>query len=143
MAEMTAARERLAAPLRHAEAMVLAATEFERIVALLEGLAPAGWQRPTICNPWDVRALASHVLGMAEAQASMRQFLHDFRAASKRSGGAMIDAMTATQVRERGDLTTAELVDRLTRAAPRAVRARRGTPRARAARRTACGSQGR
>jgi hypothetical protein len=45
--------------------------------------------------------MATHVLGMAEAQASFRQFAHDFRAASKRTGGKMIDAMTATQVRER------------------------------------------
>lgn len=58
----------------------------------------------------------------------MRQFFHDFRGASKRSGGAMIDAMTAIQVRAQAGLTTAELVDRLGAAAPRAVRARRRTP---------------
>jgi len=45
--------------------------------------------------------MATHVLGMAEAQASSASFAHDFRAASKRTGGKMIDAMTATQVSER------------------------------------------
>jgi uncharacterized protein (TIGR03083 family) len=112
----------------HAEAMTLAATEFDRMIDLVGRLTAEQWQQPTACDLWDVRAMIAHVVGMAQAQASLRQFVHDARAASKRSGGAMIDAMTATQVRERADLTTAELVDRLTRAAPRAVRARRRTP---------------
>jgi uncharacterized protein (TIGR03083 family) len=114
--------------LGHTEAMTLAAAEFDRMIDLIRGLTAEQWQRPTVCDLWDVRAMAAHVVGMAEAQASLRQFLHDFRAASRRSSGAMIDAMTATQVRERDHLTTAELVDRLAMAAPRAVRARRRTP---------------
>ncbi len=40
----------------------------------------------------------------------------------------MIDDMTATQVRERAQLRTAELIERFTAAAPRAVRARRRVP---------------
>jgi uncharacterized protein (TIGR03083 family) len=40
----------------------------------------------------------------------------------------MIDAMNATQVRERAELTSAELVDGLAGVAPRAVRARRRSP---------------
>jgi hypothetical protein len=73
----------------------------------------------------DVRETVAHMLGMAEAQASMLQFVHDFRAASKRSGGAMIDAMTATQDRERAELTPAQLDDCVAAVAPHAVRARR------------------
>jgi uncharacterized protein (TIGR03083 family) len=88
----------LVAPLGHGDAMGLAETEFGRIVAQLSHLSPEDWGRRTVCELWDVRALATHVLGMAEAQASFRQFVHDFRAASKRAGGKMIDAMTATQV---------------------------------------------
>jgi hypothetical protein len=65
---------------------------------------------------------------MAEAQASFRQFVHDFRAAGKRSGGKMIDEMTATQVRERAAMTPAAISSRLAAVAPRAVRARRRTP---------------
>jgi len=70
------------------------------------------------------------VLGMAEAQASFRQFAHDFRAAGRRSGGKMIDEMTATQVREREAMTPAMITSRLAAVAPRAVRARRRTPAA-------------
>jgi uncharacterized protein (TIGR03083 family) len=114
--------------LGHDEAMFLAETEFARMVELLRQLRSEEWQQPTICALWDVRAMAAHVLGMAEAQASFRQFVHDLRSARKRSSGPMIDAMNATQVRERAELSPAELVDRLASVAPRAVKARRRTP---------------
>jgi uncharacterized protein (TIGR03083 family) len=117
-----------AAPLGHREAMRLAETEFARMVAQLRSLSPEDWDRPTVCELWDVRAMATHVLGMAEAQASFRQFAHDFRAASKRTGGKMIDARTATQVRERSSMIPAGIIDRLGIVAPKAVKARRRTP---------------
>ncbi len=114
--------------LGHAEAMGLASTEFTRMIELLEQLTVDDWQQPTVCAPWNVHQLVAHVVGMAEAQASFRQFVHDFRSARKRSGGAMIDAMNATQVRERADMTTTQLVERLVQIAPRAVRSRKHTP---------------
>jgi uncharacterized protein (TIGR03083 family) len=114
--------------LGHREAMGLAEVEFARMTGLLRQLEPEDWQRPTVCPLWDVRALVAHVVGMTEAQASVRQFAHDFRAARHRGGGAMIDAMTATQVSDRACLSPGELVERLAEAAPRAVRARRRTP---------------
>jgi uncharacterized protein (TIGR03083 family) len=115
-------------PVGHKEAMRLAEVEFDRMVELLARLDHDDWRRQTICPLWDVRALVAHVVGMTEAQASVRQFAHDFRAARHRRDGAMIDAMTATQVNDRAGLTPTELVERLARAAPRAVRARRRTP---------------
>jgi uncharacterized protein (TIGR03083 family) len=114
--------------LGHDEAMVLAETEFDRALDLLRQLEAQDWERPTVCELWDVRAMVTHVAGMAEAQASFRQFAHDYRAATKRSGGPMIDAMTAAQIRERASLTPSRLVERLAEVAPRAVRARRRTP---------------
>ena len=57
------------------------------MTAQLDALAPADWVRPTACGLWDVRAMAAHVLGMAEAQASFRQFAHDFRAAASGPAG--------------------------------------------------------
>jgi uncharacterized protein (TIGR03083 family) len=116
------------ARLRHVEAMGLAETELARMVAQLGGLSPEDWGRPTVCELWDVRALATHVLGMAEAQASFRQFAHDYHAAGRRAGGKMIDAMTATQVAERSSMTPAVIVERLRAVAPKAVRARRRAP---------------
>jgi uncharacterized protein (TIGR03083 family) len=114
--------------LDHDQAMALAQTEFDRTLSLVRQLDGEDWQRPTVCELWDVQALVAHVVGMAEAQASFRQFAHDYRAASKRATGAMIDAMTAAQVGDRAGLSPTQLVERLAEVAPRAVRARRRTP---------------
>jgi uncharacterized protein (TIGR03083 family) len=114
--------------LEHREAMALAETEFTRSVELLQQLSPDDWDRATVCSEWNVQAMVAHVVGMAEAQASYRQFAHDFRVARKRSGGAMIDAMNACQVRDRADLTPRELTERLTGIAAKAVQTRRRSP---------------
>jgi uncharacterized protein (TIGR03083 family) len=117
------------AALGHKEAMTLAETEFDRVLDQLRGLAADDWRQPTACPLWDVRAMAAHILGMAEAQASVRQFAHDFRSARNRSGGKMIDAMTATQVADRTSMTPQEIVGRLHAVAPKAVRARSRVPK--------------
>ena len=52
-----------AAQLDRATAMRLAAEEYDRFLAVLAGLADADWAKPTDCPGWDVRALATHVLG--------------------------------------------------------------------------------
>jgi uncharacterized protein (TIGR03083 family) len=97
------------------------------MVELLRQLKPDEWSRPTVCDLWDIRAMAGHLLGMAEFQASKRQFAHDFISA-KRIGGSVIDGINATQVRDRSQLTPAQVVEGLASASPRAVRARRRTP---------------
>ena len=107
-------------------AMRLAATEYERFLAQLRLLDATEWTRPTDCPGWDVRTMASHVLGMAELAASLRQQVHQQRAAARAGGG--IDALTGVQVRERLHLTPAELMDRFATVAPRAVRGRRRMP---------------
>lgn len=33
------------------------------LIELLSGLAPAEWERPTVCRGWDVKAVALHLLG--------------------------------------------------------------------------------
>jgi len=115
-------------PLGHREAMRLAETELARMVEHLGSLSSEDFQAPTVCELWDVRAMSSHVLAMTEAQASIRQFAHDFRAASKRSSGKMIDAMTAAQVSDRASMTPGDIVKRLTVMAPKAIKARRRMP---------------
>ena len=101
----------------------LAATEYERFLAVLRGLAPADWTRPTECTAWDVRAMAAHVLGMAEMAASVREMARQNRLVGKAGGG--IDALTGLQVRERTGLDGAAIVAGLAATAPQAVRARR------------------
>jgi uncharacterized protein (TIGR03083 family) len=101
----------------------LAATEYERIVALLRELDAENWSRPTACPGWDVQAMAAHVLGMAEMAASVREMARQQRLAGKAGGG--IDALTAVQVREHADLGSPAIVAALEAAAPRALRGRR------------------
>ena len=104
----------------------LAATEYDRVVALLRELSPHDWRQPTDNPGWDVRALAGHMLGMAEMAASPVEMLRQERAARQRGGD--LDALTAVQVEGRRSLTTEQLVDRFAKVAPKAARARRRPP---------------
>jgi uncharacterized protein (TIGR03083 family) len=115
-------------PLSRAEAMALAAAEYERFLDLLRSLRRDEWRRPTECEGWDVRAMASHILAEAESHSSLREMAHQMRAYRKANTGPMIDAMTALQVRDRADLTPDEIVARFEHAVPRSVRARRRMP---------------
>src|SRR5712692_3689918 len=66
-----------------------------------------------------------------EANARTREFVRQYRAATKaakRSGGPMIDEMTALQVRDHASLSPTEMADRMRDVAPKAVRGRRRTP---------------
>lgn len=124
----TAIRVQDIAPLSRPEAMRLAADELDRFLDLLRSLAPDEWRRPTECEPWDVRAMATHVLGATESHSSIRETAHQMRAYRGAKDGPMIDAMTALQIRDRVDLTTDEVIARFERAAPRSVRSRRRMP---------------
>ncbi|HXY91183.1 MAG TPA: maleylpyruvate isomerase family mycothiol-dependent enzyme [Acidimicrobiia bacterium] len=87
-------------PIGREEAMDLAAAEYERLLDVLRALSPEEWRAPTECPGWDVRAMASHVLGSAESHASLRELAHQLRGAA-RAGGNFVDGVTATQVRDR------------------------------------------
>ena len=101
----------------------LAATEYERFLAVLRDQGPGDWSRPTECTAWDVRTMAAHVLGMTEMAASVRETARQNRLAGKAGGG--IDALTALQVREHAHLDGDAIVADLEAAAPRALRGRR------------------
>ena len=117
--------------LDHATAMRLAATEYERFLALLRSLPEPAWSAPTVCPGWDVHAMACHVLGMAEMNAKMRENVRQLRSATrtaKREGGLFIDALTALQVSEHVHLSPAQVVAAFEKAGPAAARGRRRTP---------------
>jgi uncharacterized protein (TIGR03083 family) len=69
----------IAARISRREARVLAEEEFRRFADLMESLSDDDWSRPTDCTGWDVRKMALHVLGSADAQASVPEFLHQLR----------------------------------------------------------------
>jgi uncharacterized protein (TIGR03083 family) len=119
------------APLTHPEAMRLLATELDRTLSVLRALDGADWATQTDCPAWDVRAMYQHVLGSCEAGASMRENVHQLRLARahrKAHGGPLEASLSNVQVRERADLTGAQIVKRLTAVAPKCVRGRRRTP---------------
>jgi uncharacterized protein (TIGR03083 family) len=112
-------------------AVRLAATEYERVADLLDGLSPDQWLAPTDCPPWDVRAMAGHMLGMVQMTAGIPEMVRQQAPATrraKRAGGEMIDSLTALQVEKNAGLTPQALVRELRHLAPRAVRARRRAP---------------
>jgi uncharacterized protein (TIGR03083 family) len=115
-------------PLSRDEAMDLAGAEYDRFLDLMRSLRPDEWRRPTECEAWDVRAMATHLLAEAESHYSLREMAHQMRAYRKAKSGSMIDAMNALQVRDRADLTPDEIVARFEGAVPRSVRARRRMP---------------
>lgn len=130
---MTTTRVADVPPIRHAEAMALAATEYGRIGDLLAGLDADDWTRPTVCGAWDVRALATHVLGSAEAAASMRENVHQKKLAgpvlTELGLDHIVDGVNEIQVRERAHLAPAEVIERWIDVVPRAIRGRQRFPR--------------
>ncbi|MFN3600850.1 MAG: maleylpyruvate isomerase family mycothiol-dependent enzyme [Dietzia sp.] len=109
----------------------LAATEYDRVADMLEGLRPEQWGVQTDCTEWDVRAMAGHMLGMVQMLASwpelIRQQVVSGRRA-KREGCVPVDAMTALQVEKNAGLSTDELIAQVRRLAPNAAKIRRGAP---------------
>lgn len=115
-------------------ARALALTEYERLADTLEALTPEQWGLPTCCPGWDVRAMAGHVVGMAEMIATIPELVRQQRASRRGAGpgagpGALLDAMTAYQVDKNARLSTDALVAACRAVGPRATRGRFRVPR--------------
>lgn len=118
-------------PISRSDVEALAATEYARLVEQLRSLSADDWTKPTDCPLWDVRAMAGHSVGMMSDFTSFRSLLRRMRAstrAAKRSGGPMIDEMTAMQVADHAHLDTVELIERAEVNGPRAARWRAKAP---------------
>jgi uncharacterized protein (TIGR03083 family) len=119
-------------PIRHDEAMDLAAAEYQHFSALLHDLAPGDWNTPTVCDRWDVQAIAAHVLGAAEACASIRENAHQMRLGrqvQRQLGlGHIVHGANEVQIRDRAALDPAGLISRWEDAVPRALLGRRRFP---------------
>ena len=114
------------------EARVLAGVEFTRFSDLVSSLSPQEWATPTDCTGWDVRTMVQHVLGSGDAQASVREFAHQFRRGmplnKEIDSHHWVDGMNELQIRERLHLSSDELVAQLAAVGPGAVKGRWGTP---------------
>ena len=118
-------------PVRHRDWMTLATEEYRRLDALLTELSDEEWRLPTDCGEWDVRDMVAHLVGAAEAGASMKALLHQARLGRRaRPGEPGVDGMNAVQVQERADAEPGRLRSDLVTTAARAVRRRSGLPAA-------------
>ena len=90
---------------------MLAEEEFARFADLVASLTPEEWATPTDCTGWDVRKMALHVLGSAEAQASVREFAHQLRRGmplnKEIDSHHWVDGLNELQIRERDHLSNA------------------------------------
>jgi uncharacterized protein (TIGR03083 family) len=115
------------------EARRLAEEEFRRFAELMSSLHPDEWELPTDCALWNVRQMALHVLGAADAQASVKEFMHQMRrgrplAKELAESHHWVDGVNELQIRERSHLADDEIVEQLATVGPRAVKGRFGTP---------------
>src|SRR6478735_11618307 len=111
--------------IQRGEARALADEEFVRFADVVESLTPDDWAQPTDCTGWDVRTIALHVLGSADAQASMKEFAHQFRHGiplnKQIDSHHWVDGLNELQIRERARLSNDELADQLRAVGPKAV----------------------
>jgi uncharacterized protein (TIGR03083 family) len=118
-------------PLEHEEAMVVAGEEYQRLLAVVDGLAEEDWTRPTDCPGWDVKAVVAHLLGFMKGNADPAEAARQFAASSRiadEQGVLRLNAQTALQVREHAHLSPAELLAEVHAFAPRALAGRTAAP---------------
>lgn len=117
--------------MNHAEAMALAATEYDRLLAVVGQLSTDDWSRQTDNELWDVRAMLAHVLGTMDGNASPEETMRQQAAAAERfraEGGYFVDALSAVQVEKHVDASPAHLAEGLHAMAPLALRGRDAAP---------------
>ena len=114
------------------EARVLAEEEFVCFADLAASLTPEEWAMPTDCTGWDVRKMVLHVLGSGDAQASVKEFLHQGRRGrplnKEIDSHHWVDGLNELQIREREHLSNEEVVAQLGAIGPKAVKGRWNTP---------------
>jgi uncharacterized protein (TIGR03083 family) len=120
-------------PIDHDEAMRITQVEFDRMLAAMRELDAGDWSRPTDNTEWDVRAMALHLLGAADANASIRETVSQMRRGKRLfaeiGGDHWVDGLNEIQIRDRATLTNAEIVERYAAVIPKAVRTRTNLPR--------------
>ena len=115
-------------PIDRDEMAVVAAVEYDRMFVLLESLTDDQWQTQTVCDDWNVHQMVAHLLGAAEANASLRETFSQLRRGrrwAKKHDRPEIDGINAVQVADRQGLPPSQLVARLQEVAPKAIRGRR------------------
>ena len=104
--------------------------ELEALTSLVADLGEDEWELPTASAGWDVRAMLGHVLGQYEESASPFLAMRRLRRSHRRYPDLThLDAHNRLQIEELSALSPDEVVRRLRRVGPKAVRARRRIPK--------------
>src|SRR5260370_16885275 len=118
--------------LTHLEATEMAAVELERLLTLVESLAPADWDQPSACTLWNVRQVVAHVTGAAALYARWSEFKRQtspfVQRPYRQAGFSLLDAFNQIQVDDRSAATPADLLAELCEVGPRAIATRKRLP---------------
>ena len=102
------------------EAFALMQTSLERMIRLLETLAPEDWSKPTACTAWNVRDMVAHQAGGYASGTGYGEMVRQYSSNPKR-GQLPEDAVNELQVSERKSKTPAELIAELKQAGSVAI----------------------
>lgn len=102
------------------EAYGLLTVAFQRLLDLLDGLAPEDWSKPTACTAWDVRQMVAHQAGGYASGTGYGEMIRQYLT-PPRKGELPEDAINRRQVGERADATPAELMAELRQVGPVAM----------------------
>lgn len=114
-------------PIKRGEGLLLSRVQYALFADVLDSLTDEEWAAPTECPGWDVKAVASHVLGNLEGIRRPRVFARQFRQA-RRAGGDWLDEVNAIQVREHRDWEPRRVAAALREIVEPALRMRARTP---------------
>src|SRR6478735_7938595 len=111
MSDMTSTSHTAARSLSYGQWMSAAEEEQTRMLRLLGDLSQDHWLAPTDCEGWSVREIVAHLAGAAASTATIRELVRQAWL-GRRLGrvGDLVDRMNQVQVRERSDLSPADLV---------------------------------
>ena len=99
------------------EAYQLMKVELDRFIDLVETLQAEEWEKPTACSEWDVRDILAHQAGGYASGTSYGEMIRQVRQRPQ-PGQLMEDAINAFQLRERAEMSPAELIMELRKTGP-------------------------
>lgn len=120
-------------PIKRGEGALLSRVEYQRLASVLLSLSEEEWAAPVPdCPGWDVKALASHVLGGLECvrkpKEFVRQYLAGIRLAKSLDLPGPVDGLNEVQVRKYALLSGPEIAGRIAGLIEPALRHRMRTP---------------
>jgi uncharacterized protein (TIGR03083 family) len=116
---------------RGTDAPEIALAAYDQLFDLLDRLSPPDWTADTECAGWSVKDTVAHLLGAAQANASMRENVRQqlWGIVHRRAyGGNPLDAANALQIRDHAGMSPHDLVRVLRAATPAAVSGRMRLP---------------